>query len=48
MWVSFLCGQLLSETNYDVQPTRQQKHFGIVCYSDTATFRVPQEKLDLF
>ena len=44
--VSFLCGLFLSAKKCDVRPTRQQPYLGMVCDSDTATFRVPQDKLD--
>ena len=46
MLVSFLCGQFLSAKKCDFRPTRQQQYLGMVCDSDTATFRVPQDKLD--
>ena len=46
MLVLFLCGQLLSAKKCDFRPTRQQQYPGMVCDSDTATFRVPQDKLD--
>ena len=46
MLVSFLCDQFLSAKKCDFRPTRRQQHLGMVCDSDTATFRVPQDKLD--
>ena len=46
MLVSFLCGQFLSAKKCDFRPTRQQQYLGMVCDSDTATFRVPKDKLD--
>ena len=45
--VSFLCGFFLSAKKCDWRPTRIQKYLGILCDSETATFRVPQEKLDV-
>ena len=46
MLVSFLCGQFLSAKKCDFRPTRLQKYLGMLCDSDTASFRVPQDKLD--
>ena len=46
MLVSFLCGQFLSAKKCDFRPTRQQQYLGMVCDSDTATLRVPHDKLD--
>ena len=46
MLVSFLCSQFLSAKKCDFRPTRQQQYLGMVCDSDTATFRVPQDKLE--
>ena len=46
MLVSFLCGQFLSAKKCDFRPTRQQQYLGMVCNSDTATLRVPHDKLD--
>ncbi|CAM9718774.1 unnamed protein product [Laminaria digitata] len=46
MLVSFLCGQFLSAKKCDLRPTRLQEYLGMLCDSDTATFRVPQDKLD--
>ena len=46
MLMSFLCGQCLSATKCYFRPTRRQQYLGMVCDSDTATFRVPQDKLD--
>lgn len=44
--VSFFCGAFLSVKKCDMKPTRLQKYLGIWCDSSTATFRVPQDKLD--
>ena len=44
--VSFLCGQFLSPKKCDLRPTRQQLYLGMLCDSDTATFRIPPDKLD--
>ena len=46
MLIYFLCCQFQSAKKCDFRPTRQQQYLGIVCDLDTATFRVPQEKLD--
>ena len=46
MLMSFLCGQCLSATKCYFRPTRRQQYLGMVCDSDTATFRVPQDKQD--
>ena len=46
MLVSFMCGQFLSAKKCDFRPTRQQQYLGIMCDSNTATFRVPPEKMD--
>ena len=40
----FFCDQLLSAKKCDFRPTRQQQYLGMMCDSDTATFRVPQSK----
>ena len=48
MVVSFLYGYFLSANICDFRPTRQQQYLILVCDSDTATFRVPQDKLDKF
>lgn len=47
MLVSFLCGCFLSARKCDLRPQRIQKYLGMLCDSETATFRVPQEKLDI-
>ena len=47
MLVSYLCGVFLSAKKRDWRPTRIQKYVGILCDSGTASFRVPQEKLDV-
>lgn len=45
--VSYFCGMFLSPNKCDWRPTRIQNYSGILCDSTTATFRVPQEKLDV-
>ena len=45
-WVRFLCGQFLSATKCDFRPARLQQYLGMVCDSDIATFRLPQDNLD--
>ena len=46
MLVSLFCGQFLSPKKCDLRPTQIQRYLGMLCDSGTATFRVPQEKLD--
>ena len=46
MLVSVLCAQFLSAKKFDFRRTRQQQYLGMVCDSDTATFRVQQDELD--
>ena len=46
MLVSRLCGQFLSAKKCDFRPIRQQKYLGMVCDSDTVTFRITQDKSD--
>lgn len=46
MLVSFMCGQFLSPSKCDLKPTKVQQYLGMLCDSSTATFRVPQDKLD--
>lgn len=46
MLVSFLCGHFLSLHKCDLRPTTEQLYLGILCDSRTASFRVPQDKLD--
>lgn len=46
MLVSFMCGQFLSPSKCDLRPTTVQQYLGMLCDSGTATFRVPQDKLD--
>ena len=46
MLVSFQCGQFLSAKKCDFRSTRLQQYPGMMCGSDTAIFRVPQDKLD--
>ena len=42
----FLCGQFLSTKKCNFRPTRQQQILGMVCDSDTVSFRVPRDKSD--
>ena len=44
--VSFLCGYFLSDKKCDLRPSQQQRYLGIICDSQSASFRVPQDKLD--
>lgn len=44
--VSYFCGNFLSPKKCDWRPTTVQKYLGMLCDSATATFRVPQDKLD--
>ena len=46
MLVSLFCGQFLSPKKCDLRPTQIQRYLGMLCDSSTATFPVPQEKLD--
>ena len=46
MLVSYFCGYFLSIKKCDLKPSTLQKYLGIWCDSETATFRVPQERLD--
>ena len=46
MLVSFMGGCFSSVKKCDLRPTRLQQYLGILCDSDTATFRVPPDKLD--
>lgn len=46
MLVSFYCGAFLSLKKCDIKPHKLQKYLGMLCDSSTATFRVPQDKLD--
>ena len=46
MFVSFISGCFLSVKKGDVRPTRLEQYLGILCDLDTATFRVPPDKLD--
>lgn len=45
MLVSYFCGYFLSDTKCDLKPSRIQKYLGIICDSGTASFRVPEDKL---
>lgn len=47
MLVAHFCGFFLSAKKCDWRPTRVQKYLGMICDSTTATFRVPQAKLDV-
>lgn len=46
MLVSLFCGQFLSDKKCDLRPKHLQRFLGMMCDSSTATFRVPQDKLD--
>ena len=46
MLVSYFCGYFLSLKKCDLRPTTLQKYLGMWCDSVSATFRVPQERLD--
>ena len=46
MLVSFQCGYFLSVKKCDLRPTRVQRYLGMLCDSETATFRVPEDKLE--
>ena len=46
MLVSWMCGYFLSPKKCDLRPTKVQRYLGILCDSDTATFRVPEDKMD--
>ena len=43
--VSFLCGYFLSVKKCDLRPKRIQRYLGMLCDSQTATFRVPADRL---
>ena len=45
MLVSFMAGYFLSDEKADLRPSRVQRYLGIICDSNTATFRVPEDKL---
>lgn len=45
MLVSLMYGCQLSVKKCDLRPTRIRQYLGILCDSDTATFRVPSDKL---
>lgn len=45
--VAYSCGVFLSPKKCDLRPTRVQKYLGMLCDSETAKFRVPQQKLDV-
>lgn len=47
MLVSFFCGYFLSAKKCDLRPTRVQQYLGMLCDAESATFRVPQQKLDV-
>lgn len=46
MLASFMSGYFLSVKKCDLRPTRIQRYLGMLCDSETAMFRVPQDKLD--
>lgn len=46
MLVSWMCGYFLSPKKCDLRPTKVQRYLGMLCDSDTASFRVPQDKMD--
>ena len=46
MLVSWMCGYFLSEKKCDLRPTKVQRYLGMLCDSETASFRVPQDKMD--
>ena len=46
MLVSYFCGYFLAIKKCDLKPSTLQKYLGIWCDSQTATFRVPQERLN--
>jgi len=45
MLVSFAAGYFLSHTECGLKTSRVQRYLGIICDSDAATFRVPEDKL---
>ena len=46
MLVSFFCGAFLAIKKCELKPSQTLKYLGIWCDSSTATFRIPQEKLE--
>ena len=48
MLESFLCGYFLLVKKCDLRPKRIQRYLGMLCDSETATFRVPADKLGNF
>ena len=45
MLVSWMCGHFLSPKKCDLRPTKVQRYLGMLCDSDTASFRVPPDKM---
>lgn len=45
MLVLYFCSFLLSDTKGDLKPSRIRRYLGILCDSDTTSFRVPQYQL---
>ena len=46
MLTSLFCGQFLSLKKCELRPVTALQYLGIICDSETMTFRIPQEKLD--
>ena len=46
MLTSLFCGQFLSLKKCELRPVKALQYLGIICDSETMTFRIPQEKLD--
>ena len=45
MLVSYFCGNFLSDTKCDLNPSRIQRYLGVLCDSSTTSFRIPVDKL---
>ena len=45
MLVSWMCGYFLSPKKCNLRPTKVQRYLGMLCDSDTASFRVPPDKM---
>ena len=43
--VSFFCGYFLSDTKCDLKPSRIHRYLGILCDSDTTSFRIAEDNL---
>lgn len=43
--VSYMCRFFLSDTKCDLNPSQQQRYLGTICYWETASFRVLEDKL---